>query len=71
MGWTLVFDPFWENPANADTFGSLLQLQELVAGEPDLRSGGTRMTPVLRTRRIRVGMGANSKLNFSPARAVV
>jgi hypothetical protein len=64
--------PLWEFPAKADTVLSLLQLRELKESNPHpsvLRARG--VAAVFRSRRIRVGAGANSKLNFSPARAVV
>lgn len=76
-GWA-VFDegqifswPIWEFPAPPDTIRSLLGLQELAAQQLDrstLRARGAAV--VLRARRIKVGAGSNSKLNFSPARAV-
>lgn len=77
-GWTVLDRepaftwPLWEFPANADTIRSLLLLRELTLPKPDpsaLKARG--VAAIFRTRRIRVGAGANSKLNFSPARAVV
>lgn len=64
--------PLWESDADAETIRSLLQLRELSSMAPDpntIRARG--IAAVFRARRIRVGTGANSKLNFSPARAIV
>jgi hypothetical protein len=63
--------PIWEFAATFDTVRSLLQLHELTAERPDrglLRARG--IADVFRARRIKVGAGANCKLNFSPARSV-
>ncbi len=77
-GWTVLdreptFSwPIWDFPASADTIRSLVQLRELTAPNPDsaiLEARG--LAAVFRARRIRVGSGANYKLNFSPARGVV
>lgn len=57
--------------AGPETVRSLLALPEVAAERPDhaaLRERG--VSAVFRCRRIRVGTGGNSKLNFSPARAV-
>lgn len=77
MGWSKqngdgVFTwPLWDWPAGPDTVRSLLLLPELYTQMPEqaeLRPRGVRA--VFRSRRIRVGEGANFKLNFSPARQV-
>ncbi len=77
VGWAgnesaLVFTwPLWGYPASAGTIGALLSLAELREERPGratLRARGVVAT--FRARRIRVGTGANSKLNFTPARAV-
>lgn len=77
VGWAehneaLAFSwPVWEHPAGLDSIRSLLALRELASPQPDrsaLRARG--VTQVFRARRIKVGSGANYKLNFSPARAV-
>lgn len=63
--------PMWEFPASPDVIRSLLQLREITSDEPDgslLRARG--IAAAFRARRIKVGAGANYKLNFSPARAV-
>lgn len=76
-GWTLLDRepaftwPIWEFPASTDTIRSLVGLTELTAAQPNgsaLRARG--VTAAFRARRIRVGTGANFKLNFSPSRAV-
>lgn len=63
--------PLWEMPLPPDSIRSVLSLRELVTENPDrglLRALG--ICVVYRARRIRVGMGANCKYNFSPSRAV-
>jgi hypothetical protein len=63
--------PIWEFAASADTIRSLLQLRELTASHPDgstLRARG--VAAMFRARRVKVGSGANFKLNFSPARQI-
>jgi len=63
--------PMWEFAASPDVIRSLLQLREITSSEPDgslLRARG--IAAAFRARRIKVGAGANYKLNFSPARAV-
>ncbi len=63
--------PMWEFAASPDVIRSLLQLREITLSEPDrslLRERG--IAAAFRARRIKVGVGANYKLNFSPARAV-
>jgi hypothetical protein len=61
--------PLWEFAASADTVRSLLALPFEDADRASVRARGISM--VLRARRIKVGSGANYKLNFSPARAVM
>lgn len=63
--------PIWEFTATPDTIRSMLQLKELA--EPGkcrwlLRARG--IATIFRSCRIKVGAGANYKLNFSPARGV-
>jgi len=63
--------PLWAGPAGPDTIRSLLLLPELHQPAPDrsvLRARG--IYAVFRSRRIKVGAGANFKINFSPARQV-
>ncbi len=63
--------PLWTAPLVPDVIRSLLQLRELVEDRPDgdvLRGRG--VAALYRSQRIRVGSGANAKLNFAPARAV-
>lgn len=62
--------PIWEYPAALDTIRSLMQLPDLGAEHPDrcaLRARG--VAGVFRAQRIKVGSGANYKINFSPARS--
>lgn len=69
--WTFTW-PLWRYPATFNTVISLLRLRELADERPDaatLRARG--VGAVYRAERIQVGQGANSKLNFSPARAVL
>ncbi len=63
--------PLWSDPVGLDTVRTLLLSPELYQQEPDrtaLRTMGVQA--VFRSRRIRVGEGANFKINFSPARQV-
>ena len=63
--------PIWEFAAPLDTVRSLLQLAELRDEHPDrelLRARG--IAEALRVRRIKVGAGANYKLNFTQARSI-
>ncbi|HOX42949.1 MAG TPA: hypothetical protein PK668_05105 [Myxococcota bacterium] len=63
--------PIWEFPIGIDCVRSLLQLRELQEARPDharLRALG--VSAVFRASRIKVGQGANFKLNFTPARGV-
>jgi hypothetical protein len=63
--------PLWETPILPDTIRSLLQLDELTAGQPNrpvLQARG--VAAAYRAQRIKVGSGANFKVNFSPAQAV-
>jgi hypothetical protein len=72
LGEELAFTwPIWQGSLSLDGVRSVLQLKELSESRPDrsaLRSRG--IVGVFRARRIKVGTGANFKLNFSPARAV-
>lgn len=61
--------PLWGYPIDPDTIRSLLLLPELHSPAPDrpaLRARGIEAT--FRARRIKVGAGANFKINFTPAR---
>lgn len=63
--------PLWSAPLDPDSIRSLLLLPELYLQIPDrsaLRGRGVEAT--FRSRRIKVGAGANFKINFSPAREV-
>lgn len=63
--------PIWEFFAPPDTIRSLLHLSELLELEPDrsrIRARG--VAAIFRSRRIKVGTGLNTKINFSPARGV-
>lgn len=76
-GWAIVDHelafswPVWEFPASIDAVRSLVQLRDLTAARPEgpaLQARG--VTEVFRSRRVKVGTGANFKLNFSPSRRV-
>jgi hypothetical protein len=61
--------PVWEHPADPDTIRSQMLLPDL--GIPDrsvLRARG--VVAIFRSRRIKVGSGANFKINFGPVRGV-
>ncbi len=63
--------PLWSHPVDPDPIRSLFLLPELNLRTPDrvaLRARGVEVT--FRSRRIKVGTGANFKINFSPAREV-
>ncbi len=63
--------PLWDVPVAPAVVRSLLQLGEIVADPFDgaaLRARG--IAALCRSRRVKVGEGANYKLNFTPARAV-
>lgn len=63
--------PLWSHPVDPDSIRSLFLLPELYLRMPDrvaLRARGVEVT--FRSRRIKVGAGANFKINFSPARGV-
>ncbi|MEA5446804.1 type I-U CRISPR-associated helicase/endonuclease Cas3 [Gammaproteobacteria bacterium AB-CW1] len=63
--------PLWSQPIGLDTIHSVLLLPELYQIHPDRRELKERGIPMaFRSRRIRVGSGANFKLNFSPARSI-
>lgn len=76
-GWMLLDEervftwPIWEFPLPLETIRSLLQIRELTEPHPERSSLRARgVVAVFRARRIKVGVGSNYKLNFSPARAV-
>lgn len=63
--------PIWEEPVDLETVRFALSLPDLVAESPDhdaLRARG--VVALFRARRIKVGDGANFKLNFSQASRV-
>jgi hypothetical protein len=63
--------PVWEHPADPDTIRSQMLLPDLGAEIPDrsvLRARG--VVAIFRSRRIKVGSGANFKINFGPVRGV-
>lgn len=63
--------PLWTCPLTVDTVRSLMLLTELYEERPDREVLRAReIGAVFRARRIRVGEGANSKINFSQAREV-
>lgn len=69
--WAMTW-PIWSHPVPINVIASMLRLRELVSDDPNgtaLRARG--ITAVYRARRIEVGEGANRKLNFAPARAVL
>lgn len=69
--WTFSW-PIWTPPITLKAIVSLLRCGDLVSHDPDraaLRARG--VTAVYRAQRIEVGQRPNSKLNFSPARAVL
>jgi hypothetical protein len=75
--WTTINDalaftwPIWDVPVSLDTVRSLLQLADLVDPEKhraELQARGIRA--VFRSHRIKVGSGANFKLNFTAARGL-
>jgi len=77
VGWTDCDDeqaftwPLWEFAASAETIRSLVALRELSAFHVERAALAARgVAAAYRARRIKVGSGANFKLNFSPARAV-
>lgn len=70
-GETVFSWPLWEVPASIETIRSLLALREVVSDDPDRRALRARgVAVVFRSRRIKVGSGANHVVNFTPARAV-
>jgi hypothetical protein len=63
--------PLWVHPADPDTIRSHMLLPALKGENPDrmvLRRRG--VMAVFRSRRLKVGSGANFKINFGPARGV-
>jgi CRISPR-associated endonuclease/helicase Cas3 len=74
-GWSAAGElftwPIWEHGADPDTIRSHLLLSDLESDVPDrptLRARGVVTT--FRSRRIKVGSGANFKINFNLARGV-
>ncbi|HSW09324.1 MAG TPA: hypothetical protein VLK32_00255 [Bacillota bacterium] len=75
-GWSYQKDqfswPIWEFPATLDMVRTLVQLREVTDQNPDGRAlGGRGIVAVYRAQRITVGSGANTKVNFTPARQVL
>ncbi len=63
--------PLWQHPSDLDTIRSMLLLSELGAAMPNRRALRARgIVEVFRARRIKVGAGANFKINFGQARGV-
>jgi hypothetical protein len=63
--------PIWGTPATADTIRSLILFSGLGAERPDRRAlKEMGIAAVFRAQRVKVGSGANYKLNFSPAQSV-
>lgn len=63
--------PIWVHPIGPDIIRSLLQLPEMRSTEPNRSSLRARgIEAVFRSRRIKVGEGANFKINFSQPRAL-
>ena len=63
--------PVWENPIDIDTIRSVMLLSDLgteIPIRPVLRD--RRVAAIFRSPRIKVGSGANFKINFGPARGV-
>lgn len=63
--------PLWSVPCGPDSIRSLLQMPMLAAEQPEhplLRERG--IVAAFRSRRIRVGSGANFKVNLTPARCL-
>jgi len=61
----------WSVPCGPDSIRSLLQMPMLAAEQPEhplLRERG--IVAAFRSRRIRVGSGANFKVNLTPARCL-
>lgn len=69
--WKFFTWPVWKNPVDLDTIRSLMLLSDLGTEVPRrsvLRDRG--VAAVFRSPRIRVGSGANFKINFGPVRGV-
>ncbi len=63
--------PLWEHPSGPDTIRSFFLLPEMHIQRPDQASLKARgIQAVFRSRRIKVGEGANFKINFAPARQI-
>jgi CRISPR-associated endonuclease/helicase Cas3 len=63
--------PVWENPIKLDTIRSLMLLSDLgteASNRSTLRD--RRVAAIFRSPRIKVGSGANFKINFGPVRGV-
>jgi len=63
--------PLWTQAVSLDTVRSLVALRELQENEvdrPGLNASG--IEEVFRVQRVRIGMGANFKVSFRPARSV-
>ncbi len=63
--------PIWTQPASVDVVRSLLGMADLQEETPDRVSLQARgIAEIFRAQRVRIGMGANFKVSFRPARAV-
>jgi hypothetical protein len=63
--------PVWESPANLDTIRSLMLLSGLGTKSPNRSTlRDRRVAAVFRSPRIKVGSGANFKINFGPVRGI-
>lgn len=63
--------PIWENPINLDTIRSLMLLSDLGIKAPSRSTlRDRRVAAVFRSPRIKVGSGANFKINFGPVRGI-
>ena len=72
VGWSgsgeLFSWPIWDNPIAPDVIRSLMLQPEVSIENPDRRTQKSRgILAVFRAKRVRVGSGANYKINFSPA----
>ena len=63
--------PVWENSINLDTIRSLMLLSDLGTEAPNRSTlRNRRVAAIFRSPRIKVGSGANFKINFGPVRGV-
>ena len=63
--------PIWDAPLGLDTVRTILSLAELRQKTPDRLTLQERgISEVFRSRRVRIGQGANFKVSFRPARSV-